>query len=87
MKETLKSLNIGVKVLNRRSNNMRDAAKSLAGNILTTKSVKFQIEYMGKIKVTLRGVRQEGPLGFFLFGEVDDVSSGKSKAGIATRRY
>lgn len=65
MEEALKSLNITAKVLARRSNAMWDilfpteeAAKSLAGNILITKSVRLQSEYMGrrKIKATLHGV-------------------------------
>lgn len=50
MKEVLKSINIGTKVLAKRSNAMADimlatveAAKRLAGNILTTKSVRLQI--------------------------------------------
>lgn len=65
MEEALESLNIRAKVLARRSNAMwdillstEDAEKSLANNILTTKSVGLHSEYMGtrKTKVTLLGV-------------------------------
>lgn len=68
-----------------------DAAKSLAGNILTTKSVRFQTEYIGrrKSKVTLHGVPlfiSEGHLGVFFskFGEVADVSMVNGKTGNTT---
>lgn len=55
MEEALKSLNIGDKVLVRCCIEMCglvvkkvEAAKSLAGDILTTKSVRMQTEYMGR---------------------------------------
>lgn len=57
MEETLKNLNIRVKVLARRSNTMWDVllvseeeAKSLAGSILAMKAVRLQTEYMGTWK-------------------------------------
>lgn len=99
-KETMggspKNLKIDAKVFSRRNNDMwdillaaEDSAKSLAGNILTTKCVRLQTEYMGtrKTRVTLHGVHlfiSEDHLGFFSekFGEVNDVSAAKSKAGI-----
>lgn len=53
MKDALKSLNIGTKILPRRSNTMgdsllatEDATKSLSVIIVKTKSVRFQTEYM-----------------------------------------
>lgn len=57
--EAKKSLNIGSKVLVRRSNVMwdillQDVAKSLAGSILTAKSVRLQTEYMGTRKTRIR---------------------------------
>lgn len=67
------------------------AAKSLAGNLLITKSVKLQTKYMGqrKTKVSLDRVPliiSEDYLGFFFFqfGEVVNVSVVKGKSGIAT---
>lgn len=55
MEEALKSLNIGDKVLALQSNarwdillQTEEAAKSLAGSILTTKSLRLQTEYMEK---------------------------------------
>lgn len=55
MEEALNSLNIGAKTLACCSKAMWDillpieeVAKSLAGNILTTKSVRLQTEYMGQ---------------------------------------
>lgn len=52
MKEALKSLNITAKVLAKWSNAMwnillasKEAAKELAGGILTTKSVRLHTEY------------------------------------------
>lgn len=65
MEVTPKSLNIGAKVLTHRSNTMwdillpmEDVAKSLTGNIPTSKSVGLQTEYMGcrKTEVALHGV-------------------------------
>lgn len=65
MEEALKSLNIGAEVLDRKSNTRwdilpatEDATKSMAGNILTTKSVRLQTEYMGtrKTKVTMHNI-------------------------------
>lgn len=96
--EALKILNIGAKVLARRSNAMwdilfatEDSAKALAGNILTTKSVRLQTECLGtrKTRVTLHRVPvfiMEDHLGFFFskFGQVNDVSAVKSKARIVT---
>lgn len=95
MEEALKSLNIEAKVLARRSNAMwdillatKDSAKALAGNILTTKSVRLQTEYLGtrKTRVTLHGVPlfiMEDHLGFsFLkFGQINDVSAVKKQCG------
>lgn len=98
MEESIKSLNIGAKVLARRSRAMwdillasEDAAKSLAGGggILTTKSVRLQTEDLGtrKTKVTLHEVPlfiSLDHLGIFFskFGEVASVSAVKSKTGI-----
>lgn len=66
-----------------------NSAKFLAGNILTTKYVRLQTEYMGtrKTRVTLHGVSlfiTGDHLEFFFvkFGKVNDVSAVKSKAGI-----
>lgn len=98
MKEPPKCLIIGTKVLARRCNAMwdillmtEDALKALAGNILTTKSVRLQTEYMGtrKTNVTFHGASLyigEDLLGFYFakFREVAVVLSVKSKAGIAT---
>lgn len=65
MGETLKVLNIGAKVLACRSNALWDillgpeeAAKALSSSILTTKSLRLQIKYMGTRKtwITLYGV-------------------------------
>lgn len=68
-----------------------DAVKALTGNILATKSVRLQTEYMGtrKTNITFDGVSLyigEDHLGFFFAKsrEVAVVSSVKSKAGIAT---
>lgn len=54
IEESLMSFNIGAKVLTHRSNDMwvlllvtEETAKSLTGNILTTKSVRLQTEYTG----------------------------------------
>lgn len=70
---------------------IEDATNSLVGNILTTKSVKLQTEYIGtrKTGVTLQGMSlyiTESHLGFIFagFGEVADVSSVKITTGIAT---
>lgn len=97
MEEALKSLNIGAKVLFRCSIEMCgivlqkvEAAKSLAGDILTTKSGRIQTEYIGrrKTKVTLHGVPlfiSENHLRFFFsrFGEEADVLAVKDKAGMS----
>lgn len=65
MEEVIKSLSIGTKIFARRTRAMwdillasEDAAMSLAGSILTTKSVRLQTEYLGtrKMKVILHGV-------------------------------
>lgn len=96
MEKALKSINIGTKILARRSNEIllqtEDAEKPLGGNIITTKSVRLQTEYMGrrKTKVILHEVPlfiSEAHLGFFYskFGEVADVSAVKVRTGIATR--
>lgn len=92
MEEAIKRLNIAVKILVRRSRAMwdillasDDTAKSLVGNIMTTKSVRLQTEYLGtrKTKVILHGVHLYillDHLGFFFskFGKV-----ARDKAGIA----
>lgn len=77
MEETLKSLNTGAKVYVRCSIAIwgivlqkAEAAKSLAGDILTTKSVRIQTEYMRrrKTKVPLHRIPlfiPEDHLGFF----------------------
>lgn len=68
IEDTLKSLNIGVKVLARISNAMwgsvlanEDQTSSLAGSILSTKSVKMQTEYFGtrRARITLHGVSMD----------------------------
>lgn len=98
LEEALKSLNIWAKVLVTISNAMLDvllvieyAPKSLTGSILTTKLVNMETEYMRtkKTKVILYGVPlyiSEDLLGHFFakFGEFADVSSIRSKTGIAT---
>lgn len=62
-----------------------DAVKSLAGNILTTKSVRLQTEYMGIRKtVALYITADHLRFSFAKFGEVADVWFVKSKADIAT---
>lgn len=67
MEEALKNLNIGSKILIRRSRTMRDivlvienAAKALAGSIMTTKSVRLQTEYLRTRKT--KGILHEVPL-------------------------
>lgn len=65
MEEALKNLNIASKVLTRKINTMLDIllttvkeTKTLAGSILTTKSVRLQTEYLDawKMKITLHGM-------------------------------
>lgn len=61
MEKVLKSVNIGVKLLVRRSNAMCDIllvseeSRMLAGSIITTKIVRMQTEHMGtqRTKITL----------------------------------
>lgn len=95
IEEVLKILQISAKILARQSNAMwdillatEDAAKSLAGCVLTTKIVRLQTGYLGtrKSKVTLHRIPlfiSEDHLGFSFsqFGEVLPI---RSKAGIAT---
>lgn len=68
MGEVLNGLNNVVKMLVRRTNAIwnifltsKEEARSLAGSILTTKSVRMQIEYMGirRIKITLYGMTMD----------------------------
>lgn len=65
MEEALKALNIAAKVLARRPNALWDillateeAVEALAGNVLTTKTLRLKTEYMGtrKTRITLHGV-------------------------------
>lgn len=98
MEEVLKALNVEAKVLARRSNAMwdillvsKEVAKTLAGNTLTTKTMRLQTEYMDtqKTRITLHWVPMyitEDHLGAFFaeYAPVDEVSSIKSKSGIFT---
>lgn len=93
MEEALKCLNIGAKVLARRSNAIWNVLVETenAAEPLITKSVRLQMEYMGtrRTKVTLHREPlyiTENHFGFFFakFREVVDISSVKSKVGIAT---
>lgn len=96
MEAALKALNIAAKVLACRSNvgypaTTEEAAKALAGNALTTKSIRLQTEYMGtrKTRITLHGVPMyitEDHLGtyFSSYGLVDGVSAAKGKSGLTT---
>lgn len=91
--------NITAKMLARRSNAMWDillaageAGKALAGNILTTKSIRLQTEYMDtrKTRIILHGLLTyitEDHMGvyFLLYGLVNEVSTvKKKKSGLAT---
>lgn len=99
MEEALTCLNIITKMLARRSNPMWDIlltseeeAKTLAGCILTTKSVRTQTEYMGaeRTKITLHGmpmdIEEEDLVGAFFteYGQVEEITVVRSKTGIAT---
>lgn len=66
-------------------------AKKLSGSILTTKSVRFQTEYIGtrRTKITIHGVPvdiSEDKAGAFFshYRQVEEVSAVVSKASIAT---
>lgn len=71
-----------------------EAARTLAGNTLTTKTMWLQSEYIGtqKTRITLHGVPTyitEDHLGAFFtdYGPVDGVSSIKDKSDIATSGF
>lgn len=101
MEEALKTLNIGAKILSRRSSMMWDillaseeAAKALAGSTLTTKMLRLQTKYMGTWKtcITLHRVPMyitEDHLGAFFssFGPVEGLILIKGKSGIATSDF
>lgn len=98
MEEALKSLKIAPKLLARVSRakweillGSEEEAKSLAGNTLTTRSLRLQTEYLGtrKTKITVHGVPadiSDDRMGSFFskFGQVEEVSAIMGKTGIAT---
>lgn len=98
MEEALKVLNIHPKILARRSNALWDLllaseeqAKTLAGSVLFTKSIRLQTEYMGtcRTRVTIHGVPVDittNRMGAFFtkYGEVNEVKALSSKSGIET---
>lgn len=98
MEEVLKVLQISPKVLARRSNAMWDIllpteqdAKQIAGNILTTKNLRLQTEYMDtrRTRITVHGVPVDvstDRMGayFSKFGSVEEVKAITGKSGIAT---
>lgn len=98
MEEALKVLNIHPKILARRSNALWDLllaseeqAKTLAGSVLFTKSIRLQTEYMGtcRTRVTIHGVPVDittNRMGSFFtkYGEVNEVKALSSKSGIET---
>lgn len=101
MEEALKSLNIGVKVLARRSNVMwdillvsKEEVKSLARIVLTMKAVRLQTKFMGtrKTQVILHAMLMyisEDHLEAFMvkYGCVQEMSAIKSQANIAKKQF
>lgn len=95
MEEGMKALNIAAKVLAWRSNAMwsillaiGEAAKALAGNVLTTKSLRLLSVYIGtrKTRCPRASLRTIGGGGFFFeYGPAEEISTVRSKSGIATR--
>lgn len=72
MEEKLEALNIGARVLARRSNAMWEillatekAAKALTGGVHTTKTLRLQTGYMGPGKPGLPYVHHGGPFRAF----------------------
>lgn len=98
MVEVLKTLKIYPKVLARRTNALWDIllpteqdAKQLAGNVLVSKNLKLQTEYLGtrRTKITIHCVPidiSEDWMGAFFakFGKVEEVKALVDKSGILT---
>lgn len=98
MEEALRSLNIVAKMLARRTTALWDIllgteqeAKQLAGSVLSTASIRLQTEYMGtrRTKIIVHGVPvdicEDRMEAFFAkFGQIEEVNTPTSKAGIAT---